>query len=380
MANETKISDHIAVEDLNATTSTQTGKSNVTRTSSKGNEYALTHEQVERENERLRAKAYSDEQEMKRLRYQLEEAQAEKKKPGLTVVNQEGKQERRKRENTTGLSDMILPPFTKNRVAIYRICGTDGINPATNLPVEPFDTLIPGQYTLYDRFDPNPAARNKFRENIVSTRPVTRDGQVHMENLVEDILFTRGWLQVPVETKYNLYIFLELHSNNKSNPHRPKNAPMIFERVDINTKSASVIGASLDLGLDAANEVTRMNKEDVLSYAASVPTISTATGRPIHEIRTDLKRWALNHPNQYFRLNKNAKATIQMNIIEAEQLGLIGYRPDSKGYVYQETEEVFCIHTPSEEPMEKLVKFMGTTEGKVWYDLILDRMNYWSNE
>lgn len=373
------ISEHISADELAGDTLTKEKKPDGKK---------VTPEQIERENERLKAKQYTVEQDNIRLRAMLEEAQAEKRKPGLTVVDEDGNQKKRKRPNTWGLSDMIMPPFTKGRVAIYRILGLDGLNPATGLPVEPTFTLVPGEYTLYDKFDADPLARDKPVRNVIRTeRKVGKNGDVELVPVIEDVVFERGWLQVPVESSYSLYVFMELHPNNVSNRHRPNNIPGIFERVDINYKSAASLGATLDLGIDAANEVTDMSKEDVLAYAAAVPapaTIITA-GRPIGEIRHDLKRWVLNNPIPYYKLNKNAEAAIKMNVIDALNYGLIGYRPDVKGYADLETDEIICVHTAAQEPMEKLVKFLGSDEktakgatGKEWYKQILERMNYWS--
>ncbi len=342
---------------------------------------AVKNPKEDRENERLKAKLYEQEQENLRMKKQLEEALAEKRKPGITSVDEDGKTERKKRPNSWGLTDFVLPPYTKKRVAIYKICdGDEGINPATGLPVEAFDVLVTGRYTFYDKFEKDPLKRDKVIQNVIGTKRVIVDGRPTLEENIDDVLFTKGWLQVSVEEDYPLYVFLELHPHNKSNKFRPNNAPKVFERMDINSHSRASQGVALDLTLDAGNSVKKMNKEEVLQYASQVPSINFSAGRPIHEMRTDLQRWAMANPIEFFKLNKNEKAGVQITVLDALAFGIIEYRADVKSYINLETDEKMGTHTASEEPMERLVKFLASEEGKETYLNLQERMNYWSNE
>lgn len=336
-----------------------------------------SEKQTENEIERLKAQLWTQQKDNERLQNQLEYAQAEKRKPGITVVDEEGKQAKNKKPNSWGLSDLVLPPYTKGRVAIYKICGSEGINPATGLPVEPVDTSIPGRYTFDDRFEKDPLKRRKTIQNITGTENYLDDGEMKIREKVEDVIFVRGFLQVNVVSQYPLYVFMELHTNNKNNKYRPTNSYNIFERVDINMKSPAAQAANLDLVIDAGKAVKDMNKEDVLGYAAGVAEISTASGRLLHEIKTDLQRWAMSNPVLFFKMNKNAKAAVQINVLTAIDFGLIGYRNDVKSYVDLETDQIICTNTPSQDPMEVLVQFLSKDTGKIWYDQILSRLNYW---
>lgn len=338
-----------------------------------------TPKELEQTIERLQAKVYQLEQEDKKKTSMLEAAQAEKRKPGITVEEEDGDRIKRKRPNSLGLSDLIIPPYTKNRVAIYRIISAEENNPATGLPVEPVDVLVPGSYTVYDRFEKDPARKNKSMKNIVRTEQVRQEnGTYSPEDVIEDIVFVRGWLQVPVESKYSMYVFMELHPNNANNKFRPSNAPKIFERVDINYKSPASRSLQMNLSIDAANEVRAMKKEDVLAYAASIPL--PTSGILFQEIKNNLMEWAMKNPLPYFKLNKNAKAAIQINVLLAMDLGLLAYRPDVKSYELCETEETFGVHTAAQDPMENLVKFLQTPEGKEWYEVITQRLLFWEPE
>lgn len=339
-----------------------------------------TQEQLDKENERLKAKLYEQENQNKQLLKQVEDLKEGKKKPGITVIDEDGNQERKRRPDTNrwGLSQLVLPPYTKGRVAIYKVCeGDEGKNPATGLPVEPFDVSISGQYTFHDKFERDAFKKDKIIQNITGSGTDIVDGKPVLKEDVEDVIFHRGFLQVPVESEYPLYVFMELHPNNKSNKFRPNNAPIIFERMDISTKSIASQAASVDLALDAGNSVREMSKEEVLGYAAAAG-ISTAATRMPSEIKHDLKVWAMSNPVQFYKLNKNAKAAIQIVVLDAIGFGLIGYRPDKKSYVDLESDDIISTHTASEDPMSQLVKFLGKEEGKEWYEHIQKRLNYWS--
>lgn len=334
-----------------------------------------------REKEALQSKLYEEQQKNLRLQKELDEAKADKKKPGIAEFEADGTERKRKRphENPWGLSAMVMPPLTKNRTAIYKMTGMDEINPATGLTVHPVPSMIPGRYTFFDRFEMNPTKRDKAVTNITGTERYVEDGQSKVRDVVDDIIFDRGFLHVNVERDYNLYVFMELHPMNISNRFRPNNAIAAFERIDIQWKSSASQAATMDLALNAAIEVRNMKFDELIAFAAAVPEISTASSRPQHEIRNELTRWAQNNPIAYYKLNKNVKAAIQINMLDAINFGIVIYKPEKKGYMFAETDEMICVHTASQDPMEQLVKFLDKEEkGKEWYEAITGRLNYWS--
>lgn len=332
-----------------------------------------------RENEKLKAKHYEQEQEIKRLTYLLEKAEEEKKKPGVQVVDENGEYLKKKRVNSSGLSDMVLPPYTKNQVAIYRIIGTEEINPATGLKVDPVDTLIPGSYIFHDPFEKDPLKKDKYMKNVIGTESYVEDGEAKVRQTIDDIVFLRGWLQVPVKDKYGLYIFMELHPNNKSNRYRASNAPMVFERVDIQNRSQTALNMTTDLALDAGMAVRKMTKDQVLSYCVTAVPPIHAAGRPIDEVRSDLVRYAMNNPVLFFQQNRDIKAAVAITAADAISFGLIDYRPQQKTYVNSETDEVIHTHTIQQDPTESLINFLSKEENKAVYQNIVDRLNYWNN-
>lgn len=337
-------------------------------------------EKIDRENERLRAKAYENEQRIKSLEAQLEAAKAEKRKPGITAIDEDGN-ERRKRPNSFGLSDKILPPFIKGRIAIYRIVNAEAINPATGLPVEPVDVVIPGKFTINDPFERDPLRRRKKIRNIISTEEKIADQGFSVEEDTAEITFRKGWKHVSIQDEYALHTLLELHPNNRNNKFRDRTQPVLFERVDIQVQSKSSQAAQANLSLDAGNEVRTLDVETLRGYSASVPEVFGAGNRPLIELRSDMMKWAMANPIAYFKLTNNTKAAIKINMMDAIDLGLVQYRQDKKGWVFIETEEVISNHTAAQDPMDVLVKYLASEDkdAKEWYKVVMERLGYWDN-
>lgn len=330
-----------------------------------------------RENERLKAQLFEQQREMEILEKKLKYAQEEKRKPGITVVDEEGNTLKKKRVNSLGVSDKCLPPYTKNQIAIYRILDQGGINPATGERVLPVDTIIPGRYLFHDIWEPDPLKKDKILLNIKGAGMKKEDGRDVLVDEVDDITFHRGFIQVNVQKHYRLYCFLELHPMNKSNKLRPRNAFSVFERTDIKRSDVS-LDAELDLAIDAANKIREMNKEDILAYCAAIPELAMKTSNtPIHQLRTDFTRIVMKDPITFYKLSKDDKASIQINLVTALDFGLIEYNPSFKSYVWSETEEKLFTHTPAEKPLDAFVAFLMKEDNADIYRLITDKLKWW---
>lgn len=335
----------------------------------------------EAENERLKAELFDFKRQKEKddniAKYRKEEGV---RKPGISVVDEEGHTITKKKPNSLGISDLMMPPYTKKQIAIYRVVGHDTINPATNEPALPVDVSIPGRYTLFDRFESDPLKKNKIIANITGSERYNEDGKEKVRDVIEDVLLANGYLAVAVEQQFQLYVFMELHPNNKNNKWRPRNnTPVIFERVDIQHKSDAAKAAETDLGVDAALIIREMTKEDLYRYAAPAG-ITTGNNRFISEIRADLTRWAMKDPIAFFKLKKDNKSAIRIMLLDAINLGLLEYRSDKKSYYLSTTEDIFHTHTVGEESMESMIKAMLKEENAGRLKVLTDQINFWHND
>ena len=71
----------------------------------------------------------------------------DKKEPGIAAYDHEGREMKKKESrNPWGLSEMVLPPYIKGRIAVYAIVKNKEVNPATNLPAHDVPVMMPGRY------------------------------------------------------------------------------------------------------------------------------------------------------------------------------------------------------------------------------------------
>lgn len=299
--------------------------------------------------------------------------------PGITVIDEDGNKQRKKRPNSFGLSDEVLPPYTKKSIAIYQAIGVDAIDPLTGDKVLPTDIIIPGKYRFYDKFEKDPNNKNKIIKNITGTETTIVGGKEVLTERVEDIIMNNGVLAVPVESQYPLYVLMERHVLNGSNRFRPRDITPIFIRLDVMFKSPATINAEMDLAFDAEQEVRKLSKDNTIAYAASAG-INTSSHRDVTEIKIELRKFARQHPLAYYKLFKNTRAAVKVNVLEALNLGLVEYIPDKKSYMFTTNEDRFFTHSVGEEPLDALCAFLAKDSSEQKYDYLNDQLNFWNQE
>lgn len=309
----------------------------------------------------------------------------ERRKPGAKIIDRYGDLEKKRRKiDFFGVSDMCLPPITRNTVATYRILGMDEIDRSTGQPKEPVDVLLPGTYIFHDRGEMDLTKKNKLIKYLA--RPdIQRDKLTGKEmiddGLIQEVLFTRGHLRVDVVKQYNLYAFIELYPRNKSNPFRNEDLIPIFERVDLSTsRSMAFKLAEQDMAFDAELEVRNLSKmEEIIGYATSagVPTMENGQKRALPAIKADLRVFARQHPKTFFSFGKNIKPGIRLTVQDAIHWGLIEHQTDKRRFVGGATEDIAHTYLVTEDPIESFVNYLASEEGQEQYQAIVNMVNYW---
>lgn len=316
--------------------------------------------------------------------------QERKGKVGARVIDQFGKEEKKRRALDLGLSDFVLPPITRRTVATYRILGVDRIDPSSGQLADPKSVVLPGTYMFYDPGEQDLTKRNKLqhyyaRPEIVID-PVSKK-QVLDNQIVGQIEFIYGVKKVNVETDYRLYCFLELHPLNRTNRFRPNSVPPKFERIDlISSRSLASEQAMRDMAHEAEGEVMRMTDKDlIIGYATSngISTMENGSMRDIASIKMDLRRFAAKDPIEFYKHGNNFTAAVRLTVLDAIGWGLIEYVPDKRSYFIEATKESLkSMHTVAvgEDPTESFVKFLSqkdNPEAAALYQAIYNMVNYW---
>lgn len=278
------------------------------------------------------------------------------------------------------LSQEMLPPVTKRKVAIYQVINAYQKDPLlignpTGNDIMPFDVIIPGTYMLYDPFEMDLTQRQKMMRNVTRPGIEIKDGKQVQTEVVEDIILHKGFLEVNQETEYPLYILMELHPLNGSNKRRNKAVQPVFQRVDMKFRSVASLDALEDLAEDASRVIKDLKIDKVIGFAASL-NLATANVRP-DEVRYSLRMFAKKNPVEFFKLSPNSTQMVRINFLDAIELGFVEYVLDRKGYRFSNQDKCFWTHGVQEEPVESTIKYLASEDGQEDYELITNYLGFW---
>jgi hypothetical protein len=302
-------------------------------------------------------------------------------RPTVKVVREDGSNQRRRRAVGLGLSDLILPPFTKATVARYRMINRGRIDPSTGKEPVANDALFPGTYTFYDKFESDPVRRNKLMKNLGREEVIFNNETQKEERryTINDIEFVNGVKEVNVEKNYREYVFMELHPLNGSNKYRTTDSAPEFERVDLKTNiSPALQAALLDLAMDAEIAVRDEIKDQQLIIGYAVQFGITVDGRQPGEIKQDLRIAARNDPRKFFASFKDIGPAIKLNIHDGLGKGIITYEASKKRFEFTETGQVIHMVPLGADPIEDFVQAIKNEEDKMaMYEEMMEMLNYW---
>jgi hypothetical protein len=304
-----------------------------------------------------------------------------KNRPTVKVYERDGYSPRKRRAVSLGLSEKILPPFTKGVIARYSMLQSEDLrDPATGQAPDPQDAEFGGTYTLIDKYEADPLRRAKLMKNLGREEMVVdADGKEKRTHTINPIQFVAGIKTVNVETNYREYVFMELHPLNASNRMRPNDVTPQFRRIDLkNNKTEAFKEAARDLAIDAEVYVMKQvtKQELIIGYATAfgLPTFD----RKISDIKMDLRKAAYANPIKFFSMAKDASHGIKMNIHDGISTGLIEYQTDKHRYVFCENNEIFHQVGIQEDPIESITKAIQKEESKMaMYDDLVNMLNYW---
>jgi hypothetical protein len=280
-----------------------------------------------------------------------------------------------------GLSEQLLPPITKRKIARYQVLGMDKIDPLTNeIPGVIAPVIIPSTIVVEDPFDQDPLKRYKVLRYITRSEPRNISGKMDIVETLGEISFSDGYLSVNVERDYLLYCVMELHPLNESNKRRPKSevAPA-FKRMDIDRRNWANNVAVMDLAHEAEAAIIKMRNQDDIIAVATALGVHTR-GRIIEGdggIKHDMRIFARRNPIDFFKVVKNNEASTRLAVIDAANFGLIEYSVDKKAWFFSTDGQKIGTHLVGEDPTDALVKLLGKPEYKEKYAKLSDQLNYW---
>jgi hypothetical protein len=297
----------------------------------------------------------------------------------VKIREENGREMRRKRSVDLGLSELILPPMTRNVRAVYKYTG--GINegvedPSTKLPPELKNALIPGSYMLHDKFETDLVRKNKIMRNLGRPQIEMKNGIESIVETIADIEFIAGFVSVDCLREYRKYVFMELHPLNGSNRHRDRSNEVKFIRVDIKNNMSDMFKiAENELRWDAENKIRKMiSRDEIIATATSLGVYTEGENPSI--LRDACVAAARANPRKFFSISRDLMPSIKLNIQLGLDLGLLEYNQEKRSFNWVETSERIFTHTLSEEPQPALAEFLKK-EGQQHYKRLVDILDYW---
>lgn len=281
-----------------------------------------------------------------------------------------------------------LPPASARKLVTYRSFESGGKDPLIKEDeyslIIPPSTVLEGTYSFLDPF--NPTRGSVLAKNVSRTEATpeiiggSHTGMTSFREQIDPVIFDSGFKNVNADTEYGLYVFLELHSLNKSNRFRDTTkAAHAFYR-ESPQRGRGVELAEADLGIDAEILVREMDFKKVLEYASSIPGNKIPVeGRQPGEVKMDLRKYARTNPKHFFGLLRNTDAVNKFVVAEALDLGFVVFDRDIKAFkFYGEDKPIFEVGKVEGNPGDAFLKFIGTEKGAEAKAMIEAKINYWN--
>jgi len=299
------------------------------------------------------------------------------------------------------LSEMMLPPITKKKTAIYELLNLNNadkysgreiyagraIDPRiveANKFIDPPPFGLTPTYTIFDRFEPDLARRNKVMKYVTRAsvrsfeNPVTKQPDQTIDEQLGEPGFINGQVVVEIENNYPHYVWWELHPQNASNKWRPKERPPVFKRIDIEYKSPHQQMMKMDLQQEAERYVIGLRADELINLASAMTNPVISTAMPPNEIRLALRLRARNNPEEVLFKAPNPTHSITMNVISAMDLGIIDYRPETNEYFFASDDDKPMFVVPLEQtPIEALAGYLSSAEGKEDRKAMENMLSFW---
>jgi len=289
------------------------------------------------------------------------------------------------------LSPQMLPPLTRNKMAIYEVVNVarDGrqltreVNGKT-IQVNNIGEIPPVQlspvYKIYDRFEEDLARRMKtmvFSDEInvqeyFNTVAKNIDPTTTMKLEMPELL--NGQVIVDCEANYTKYVWWELHPLNDSNKFRDKTKTPLFKRADVHYSSPHLQLMKMDLQRDAEEYVIKLNAEKLINLASAFGIPSSVS---IQDMRLDLRIKAKNNPEEVlFKSPEKHAATLRL-AVSCMDLSIIDYNSATQEFFFPHADEPFFTVPLDQTPLEALAKWLTTEEGEEAKTYLETTVSFW---
>jgi hypothetical protein len=109
-----------------------------------------------------------------------------------------------------------------------------------------------------------------------------------------------------------------------------------------------------------------------LAVSAKIPI----ENRKITDVHFDLREFAKNHPRDFFTLYPNKFTKAKVDVLDAQQLELLEYDPETHSWKIWDEKEAFHKVPVNEDPIKDLINFLcNEKDGELAHEMIREAIN-----
>lgn len=286
------------------------------------------------------------------------------------------------------LSPRYIPPITRKRSAIYqlyeykskrdnRLVGIDAI-------VDPYPIELVPTYTFTDLDEQDLTKREKTMTYWDGTESKTIEDPLTGQSRIVSVpkpgtpRIIGGQVVVNIFSKYNWFVWWELHPRNASNKWRDKSQTPLFERIDTKHEGAHVQNILHNMKFEAERYVLGISHDKRINLASALtnPTINTKDVNP-QDLLLTLRLRARNNPEEILFTAPDNMATIKVSIVHALDLGILTFLDETECYYFADESVPFFRVLVNNDPLESLAEFLSSEEGKSDLEAIQGMLQFW---
>jgi hypothetical protein len=298
---------------------------------------------------------------------------------------------RKKLVASLGLSELLIPPITRRRTAIYQLVNMKGkrdhrLMGPDEIPEPPPFEMVPTY--LVDDPGENDLSRSQkpitYWEGTESKSmedPLTKELRTVIVPKPGTPAFINGQKVINIMKQFNHYVWFENHPRNASNKRRDRGLTPLFERVDTKYESPHTLTINMNFMRDAEDFIVGLKANELVNIAAAMKNPTIPSGLPPETLRYELRaraRKSREAAEEILFTRPDAKASIKLAVIHALDYGIISFLAEFGGYYFDdEKSEMFRVPVDS-DPFDAVVNFLAEDdEGKECYKEIKKRLDFW---
>lgn len=256
---------------------------------------------------------------------------------------------------------MHVPPLKQGEEKTFMLIGAGKLGNIYDSETGIRKPVFPAVYTIPEHETvTNPETGSKVQiGNVVSQKPITRDGETHFDPICKPIWFEKGKYTCTYNEN-DTYMFLMRLNGNADNPFRDKTKKIEFQLIDQEkaVREAIIYDALED---DAILLLKESDYESLIAIATNIAEPfkkKLNLDLPIDQIRLDLRTIIRNgNPEAIIKASTSTYGRVKVQIIEAEKWGVLKSSQQNRAWYDADNNKVLEVD-PTNNMLDTMVDWI----------------------